>query len=491
MKRSSGFIFLLVVLISSCVNYDVKEKDPAAFIIPSYKAKEDFKLFRTIIEKAHPSLYSYLPKKRIEAIFDSIAATIAQGITYREFFNKLYFITNGIGCSHSAVSLPASVNDSLFNRALFFPLPVLKVENKLLVNYTGDRDLPHGTEILKINNAPASAILDSLMFYNPVEGFQRETQQYMASADFGYEYFMKFGGKKYFTVVVKDSSGKQDTVMLNALSYDDLNFRQQNKYYKDATDVEYSLIIDDTLKKATLRLTTFEFESVNKQAAFDAFLKNSFELLKKRGDIKNLVIDLRENGGGFLYYCFLLASYLSPVEFNEYREVFSRLKFVPYEEYLSPRFGSSDLDFVNDKLSEEFERIGNRVQHLKDTSLKTWEPDKFRFTGTIYIITNWHVNSAASYFTHLAKKTANATVVGMETAGGTHSGNGFRTIKYQLPATGFEFEFPFAKMIYTNGDKKTGRGMIPDHIVPDTYESFIKNEDRQLVYINDSLLKKH
>jgi hypothetical protein len=490
MKRLSGFIFLFVVLISSCVNYDVKEKDPAAFTIPSYKAKEDFKLFRTIIEKAHPSLYSYLPKKRIETIFDSIATTIAQGITYREFFNKLYFITNEIGCSHSAVSLPASVNDSLFNRALFFPLPVLKVENKLLVNYTGDRDLPHGTEILKINNAPAAAILDSLMFYNPVEGYKRETQQYMASADFGYEYFMKFGGNKNFTVVVKDSSGKKDTVILKALSYDDLSFRQQNKYYKDATDVDYSLVVDDTLKKATLRLTTFEFESINKQTAFDAFLKNSFELLKKRGDIKNLVIDLRENGGGFLYYCFLLNSYLSSVDFNEYKEVFSRLKFVPYEEYLSPKFGVADLDFVNGKLKEEFERIGNRVQHLKDTSLKTWEPDKLHFTGNTYIITNWHVNSAASYFTHLAKKTANAKVVGTETAGGTHSGNGFRTIKYQLPQTGFEFEFPFAKMIYTNGDKKTGRGMIPDHIVPDTYESFIKNEDRQQVYINDSLLKK-
>jgi len=132
----------------------------------------------------------------------------------------------------------------------------------------------------------------------------------------------------------------------------------------------------------------------------------------------------------------------------------------------------ADLDFVNGKLKEEFERIGNRVQHLKDTSLKTWEPDKYRFTGNVYIITNWHVNSAASYFTHLAKKTANAKVVGTETAGGTHSGNGFRTIKYQLPQTGFEFEFPFAKMIYTNGDKKTGRGMTPDHIVADTYESF-------------------
>jgi hypothetical protein len=490
MKRFLFSLLALLFLLSSCADYDVKDKDPADLRIQASKAKEDFQLFRTILEKAHPSLYSYQTKKRMDAVFDSIAGTISQGITHRDFYNKLYYITNEIGCSHSMVYLPGSVGEKLLTRDLFFPLPVLWVEGKLLVNYSGSR-LSKGTEILTINGRPVKAILDSIAFYNPVEGIHRESQRYMASSDFGYEYFMKFGGYKKFDVSMKDTSGKQQVVFLDGANYDDLTDRQKNKYYSDGIEVDYSLIIDEDLKKATLRIATFEYDLIAEQNAFEAFLKNSFELLYRRGDIKSLVIDLRENGGGFLSYCFMLNSYLSPVPFDEYRKVFSRVKSVPYEEYLSNRFDYGELDFVNSKLNEEFEDSGKPVQQLKDTSRKIWEPNRFRYSGNIYLITNWHVNSAASYFAHLAKKTTNAKVVGTETAGGTHSGNGFRTIKYRLPSTDFEFEFPFAKMIYSFNEKKTGRGLIPDYIVADTYESFLNNEDRQQLYITDSLLQNN
>ena len=490
MKRFLFPILSLLLLAYSCADYDVKSKDPADFVIKASGTKEDFKLFRTILEKAHPSLYSYQTKKRMDAVFDSVANTIAQGITYRDFYNKLFFITNEIGCSHSMIGLPASVNEKLLERELLFPLPVLWVEKKLLVNYSNGF-LPKGTEILRINGQPVKAILDSLWFYNPVEGVHRESQRYMASADFGYEYFMRFGGFNRFDVTIKDTSGVRKTISLDGSNYEYLSRRQENKYYSDGTDVDYSLSIDEDLKKATLRIATFEYESIAKQNAFEAFLKNSFELLYRRGDVKSLVIDLRENGGGFLQYCFLLNSYLSPVPFDEYREVFSRVKSVPYEELLSNRFDIGELDFVNSKLDEEFEDNGKIVQQLKDTVKKRWEPERFRYSGNVYIITNWYVNSAASYFAHLAKQTAHAKVIGTETAGGTHSGNGFKTIKYRLPSTGLEFEFPFAKMIYSFNEKKTGRGLIPDYIVADTYESFKLNEDRQQLYITDSLLQNN
>lgn len=490
MKRFLFPFLSILLLFGSCADYDVKTKDPADFVIKASGTKEDFKLFRSILEKAHPSLYSYQTKKRMDALFDSVAATIDQGITYRDFFNKLFFITNEIGCSHSMVGLPATVNEKLLERKLFFPLPVLWVGKKLLVNYSGG-SLSKGTEILKINGKPVKAILDSLLFYNPVEGVHRESQRFMASSDFSYEYFIKFGGFQYFDVTIKDTSGVRKTVSLDASDYSDVSKRQENRYYSDDTDVDYSLAIDEDLKKATLRIATFEYESIAQQNAFEEFLKNSFELLYRRGDVKSLVIDLRENGGGFLRYCFLLNSYLSAVPFEEYREVFSRVKSVPYEEYLSNRFDFGELDFVNSKLDEEFEQSGAPVQQLKDTSKKIWNPDRFRYPGNVYIITNWYVNSAASYFAHLAKQTAHAKIVGTETAGGTHSGNGFKTIKYRLPSTGLEFEFPFAKMIYSFNEKKTGRGLIPDYIVADTYESFKLNEDRQQLYITDSLLQNN
>jgi hypothetical protein len=484
--RTVLFIFCAVcLLLPACVNYGVKDKDPASFTLESYKAKEDFQTFRTILERAHPSLYSYQSKKRMDLIFDSIGKTISKKITYRDFYNKLCFISNEIGCSHTAISLPSSIYDSLYNRELFFPLPVLLVEGKLLVN--SDLDLPHGTEILKINNKPAAAILDSLMFYNAVEGHHRETQRYMASTEFGLQYFLKFGGQKNFFITIKDTSGTTQMITRPGINLTDIEANQDNRYYFDASDVDYSFVIDNELKRAVLRLYTFSFGTTNKQNVFEAFLKNSFELLKKKPDINTLVIDLRENAGGLLYNCFLLNSYIAHAPFKEYKNVYSRIKSIPFGEHLSANFSSEDVEKVNGQLKNGFERVANKGYRLSDIAIKSWEPNQYNFTKDVYIITNWRVNSAASYFAFLARKTAGAKTIGFETAGGTHSGNGFASIKYELPGTGFEFQFPYAKMFYTNGDSFSGNGLVPDYTAKDTYESFMKNQDRQLIYLEDSI----
>jgi C-terminal processing protease CtpA/Prc len=372
---------------------------------------------------------------------------------------------------------------------LFFPVPVLLVGDQLLVN--SDYDLPHGTEILSVNNIPASIILDSVMMYNTVEGYRRKTQKYLASTDLGLQLFMKYGGTNKFTVTVKDTSGITKTMILEGINLDELYTRQRNLYYYDRMDVDYSLVIDDSLKRATLRLITFEFNGDNKQNSFESFLKNSFELLKRRNDIKSLIIDLRENTGGSLYNCFLLNSYLARKPFAEYKDVFSRIKSVPYEEYLSSSFTGNDVNGINTRLKNDFAGTETKVYHLKDSLLESWLPQKSYFSGNVYIITNWAVNSSASYFSLLAKTTAGAKIVGFETAGGSHSGNGFVTIKYCLSNTGIEFYFPYVRLLYTNGEPFPGKGVIPDYIVPDTYDSFKKNEDKQIVYIIDSLIGKH
>jgi len=483
------FIFCVICfLLSACINYSVKDRDPASFILESNKVKEDFQVFRNILERAHPSLYSYQPKKRMDAIFDSVANTIVQKITYRDFYNKLYFVTNEIGCSHTGISIPSLVYDSLSHRELFFPLPVLLVEGKLLVN--SDHDLPHGTEILKINNKPVAAVLDSLMLYNPVEGYHRETQRSMASTEFGLQYFLKFGGQKNFYITIKDTSGAIENTTRQGINLDDLEAYQKGRSYYDAADVDYSFIIDDILKRATLRICTFSFDSDHQQDVFEAFLKNSFELLKRRNDINTLVIDLRNNTGGLLYNCFLLNFYITHGPFKEYKNVYSRIKSVPYSEYLSANFSNDDDSKIRVQLKDGFERVSNKGYKLSESSIRSWNPNEFNFTKDVYIVTNWEVNSAASYFAFLARKTANAKTVGYETAGGTHSGNGFAAIKYTLPGTGFEFQFPYAKMFYTNGDLYSGNGLAPDYVVKDTYESFMKNQDRQLIYIEDSLMNK-
>jgi C-terminal processing protease CtpA/Prc len=150
-----------------------------------------------------------------------------------------------------------------------------------------------------------------------------------------------------------------------------------------------------------------------------------------------------------------------------------------------------DIGKINTRLKKEFLARSPYGYYIPDSLIDIWEPDPLRFTGSTYIITNHKVASAASYFILLTKNNGTVMVIGTETCGGGYSGNGFRMLEYQLPASGIRFNFPYAKMIYSYNERKTGRGLIPDYAVPDTYSSFIKNEDCQLLYINDSLILKN
>jgi C-terminal processing protease CtpA/Prc len=98
--------------------------------------------------------------------------------------------------------------------------------------------------------------------------------------------------------------------------------------------------------------------------------------------------------------------------------------------------------------------------------------------------------SAASYFALMVKNAGRGKIVGEETTGGAYSGNGFTTLKYILPNSKISVNFPYAHMIYSFKEKKnTGHGLLPDYHIPDSYESFKENEDRQVTFILDSLIQ--
>jgi C-terminal processing protease CtpA/Prc len=468
-----------------------KQEDPSSKKISIYRAQEDFEIFGNILKKTHPSLNLYISEERLTSLLDSIKSSIPEQLTIRDFYNKITFIANEVGCSHTIAALPGYMYDTLQNRNFFFPYPVKWLDNKLLVNVTG-YDLPAGTEIKYINNEPVEQIIKNLMPYNSVEGFHRKTQENLAGEDFSTEYFFKYGKQKKFDLQIKDTLGTERKITENPISLSEWDIRNySHKYYFDLTEIDYDLSIYDDKQYAYLRMGTFEFDGTQKQNAYENFCYNSFELLKNKKNIKSLIIDLRENIGGDLYNAFLLYSFLADKPFSEYENVISKINIIPYFTYLDPDFANNKRTEINDRLKDEFsKRTKNNYYAIPDSLIEKWQPDKFHYSGDVYVITNSTVVSAASYFALMVKNAGRGKIVGEETTGGAYSGNGFTTLKYILPNSKISVNFPYAHMIYSFKEKKnTGHGLLPDYHVPDSYESFKENEDRQLTFILDSLIQ--
>lgn len=488
MIRFSFFAICLLLAGIACKNKQHPD-DPLTETIAREEARYDIRFIRDLLEETHPSLNDYLSPQRVNTIFDSITSTLPSVLTLRDLHNKIYWITNQTGCSHTIANLPTAVMDTLYNRKLFFPMPVILIENKLYVN--SDHELGHGTRILSVNGKQVDAILDSLTMYNPVDGYQRSVQRTAAAEDFAFEYFLRFGCPKRFEIITQEKDGKPETHSYEPVTLTEANNRYDERYYYDAEDVTYFFRINDKYKYAVMRITDFSMPSDNGEEAFENFLKNSFELLTYRKDIGNLIIDLRQNTGGWLYNCFLLYSYICNREFAEYKQVFTRLTSVPAKKYLVDNSNEYDTSKIRESLEEEFIRRTAKGRMIPDSLIRKWKPDRHRFTGRVFIITNHAVSSAASYFTSLAKNGINATVVGVETAGGACNSNGFFMLKYQLPISGIRVTVPYARMQYDTDSSGRGRGVLPDYYKPDTYQSFSENEDLQIKFIIDSILLKN
>src|SRR5450432_908738 len=89
MNRAYVAIFALL-FIAGCYFFPystdiVSEKFSAS------KLQQDFTVFRTVLERAHPGLYSYTGEKELDNCFDSVYNSLSGAIDIRAFHEKLSF----------------------------------------------------------------------------------------------------------------------------------------------------------------------------------------------------------------------------------------------------------------------------------------------------------------------------------------------------------------------------------------------------------------
>jgi C-terminal processing protease CtpA/Prc len=493
MSKKRYLILLLAAITAiygSClVNNDAL---PTEQSISESRAKDDFKTFTDILKKAHPALYAYTPQRVFDRFTDSLYKSINGKRTQRELYNMLSLIIEKISCSHTNIYLPGTSVDAMNELKYFFPYPLILVENKLLVNISG-KELEEGTEIKAINNIPVAEILRNLAMYNSTDGMRNALRSRLVADDFGYEYFLKYGKQDMFMVdcIKPDSGAKQSVEAVIPVTLEVLSTRYRDeKYYYDATDVDYDFYTEPDAGYAVMKIRTFSYDSYSKDKAFDNFCKNSFTLLQQSAGIKTLVIDIRENSGGNYSNCHLLFSYLTPKPFHEYERVSTKVKQLPQGDLLQDDYGDISGDDIRDLVNEDFYKATNGKYYLADSVNELITPKLQRFAGKVVVVVNSEVNSAASYLASLVKNSGRGKIVGEETRGGAYMHNGFSNVVYKLPNSKIEFAFSVANVIHSFADKKDyGKGVMPDYIKPSTLEDFKKNNDGQLNFILDSLIK--
>jgi C-terminal processing protease CtpA/Prc len=217
-----------------------------------------------------------------------------------------------------------------------------------------------------------------------------------------------------------------------------------------------------------------------------SFFRRSFKTIRKQ-NIKNVVIDLRANGGGDISNFVALTKYIrnTPFKVADTASAISK-RFGSYTKYIKSGFlNNLGLFLFTKKYNDGRYHFGyweNSIKHPKQ---------KNHVAGDVYVLTNGLTFSASSLFCNAVKGQNNITLVGENTGGSWHGNSGIMIPDITLPNTKLRVRLPMFRLVQYQHVAKTGTGVIPDVYVGPTVESSRKDIDRKMEMVKQLIKKKN
>lgn len=454
----------------------------------------DIRFFRTILEKVHPSMYRYISDKTFDSYFGQAATTIDHPLNEIEFWQILQKIVVKIGSGHTTITPSLySVNhyNSISHEVLPFLLYIQK--NKLylsrFINKT-DSTFRVGDEILRINGEKSYTLLMRIRNLCSGDGLSNSFKDYrLQQGAFNQIYNVLYGDLSSFEVVYKSGTEiKAKTVQAaNVRSNMPLNLSESKNQYRsfyslpplpqtDSVNTKHTILYStNSPSTAVLKIKEFDYKD------FKAFHEQMFRDLKNR-NIKNLILDLRGNPGGYDRICIDLLKHLLGKNFY----------FSPGEE------GHTNINLA-------MKTINNPDFHPADTTLITYSPYKIInqenklqnpykniFSGSLYLIVDGGTFSAASLLAVAIKdQRKNTFVVGRETGGNKSGSDGGQILRVTLPNTGFQLMIPLLWAYSVDKQGNNGYGLKPDievvYSAMDVYNFLAKKGDADILRIESEI----
>lgn len=487
MIKYKGLVLIIVLL---CQFLAIGQKKVKDFTKENYLADFDF-VIKTIKEQ-HPNPFRFITEKDFDKKVKELRNTLEQKPSLENFI--LCSPISLIQDAHGGIEMDNIIYEDFTKNKTFFPLNTSVYDNRVFVNQYS-LDIPMGAEIIKVNNVSAKELLDRIP--NKVDG----GVQASSNKNFTSYASLIFHDSKEFVIEYKELADQNlKKVTLKAVNFNDSEY-QSEKSILPLSTIAFSKGIfgyqldDDTY---ILKITTF---SVSESYAY-YILNNLFQDIKDK-NIKKLVVDIRDNGGGMLSNIPLFYSFISPEKtFKNLYKYATRVPKINMKENLLDGNGklanTADIISQDNFMSQRFDYneedqfyYGNN--RLDDSYIENYPQDKNAFTGKVVLLSNNNTVSAAAYFAHLFQLNKRGDIVGQE----TRSCGDFTTaawfLTYKLPNTESVLSLPRSEIFFNaiaNKDR-TCRGVLPNHsITADEFQKGLQKAQDAEMNLALELLKK-
>jgi len=479
--------------------------------------------------KHHPKIYQYVSKQDLDDKFDNLKKTITKPINSQEFFERLAPVIGNIRQGHISVRPPfkrfskEERKERVKHKFEFNNLDFEEFNDKVYVSNVVDKkdSLLVGAEVVKIDNEPVSDLVSKFKTYFTSDGYNKTLKKRFVKNRFRSFYYINKGVVDSLKVTFK----KNDSTFLRTLKR-----VAKAKVKTDTTQVEEITVTKKITKaerkenklkrKEKLRFNdkygyiksrkqfTRNFNYIGKDStvaymkirgfttgSYEEFYKESFSVIDSL-KTKELIIDLRDNGGGRLKEIDELYSYLTMEDYIMINpcEVNSRIPilkmFMSNTSSVGTKIFAGVLSpfLLTHNLLKVKKEDGKLFYKFKQSKVK--EPNTLNYKGSIYVLINGNSFSASSIISTKLKATGRAVFVGEET-GGAYNGTVAGIFKnYKLPTSKINVRIGLMQLEAPHKIAPDGYGVVPDIKISPSLEDRLSGKDPELDWIIEDISLK-
>ncbi|MEL6254485.1 MAG: S41 family peptidase [Bacteroidota bacterium] len=478
-------ILLFSLFLSLCL-YG-KAQDPT---FSPAQLKEDLSILKRNLEGAHPALYAYHPKERLDSAFTVIESNLNSPLTEVEFFRRISPLLKLIANGHTHFFNSDAYREKRRTKDLIFPMAVYWQDDQLLVirNASLNEELEVGSIIQKINGKSSGEIFKYLVDQETRDGYNETLPRLSVQRAFGSKYALHFGNPDNYELDIRLPNGDEKVFNIEALPLDTIQKIVRNRYgerrkawYENGIDA-YTLEIEGNTAVMTLR--TFSKSWIRKNGpSCKKFFNDAFKKIDE-ANIEHLIIDLRDNGGGDPKPTIKLFAHLYDKPFTFYRQLSMVTKGLPDKKYYKEKLGllSIALPFITKKEGDLYVMKG--IAGLKES-----KPAKLYYSGKAYFLTNPNSFSATGEMSAILKEHDRGLFIGEEAGGNPNQNTSGIMLPLELPNSKISVLMPMILFEMNVDFENTGHGVIPDHIIRPSLQDVIEGNDPVMDFTKE-LIKK-
>ena len=441
--RLAHFTIIIIILLLSNMAFGQTRSE-----FSKGEVMEDLKYLYSSLEDVHYNVFAYTSKETLEATYGKIRRSITKdSLNFLEATNTLQRLISVVNNGHTEIDFPGqSYGQYAHSGGTVFPLEIAFESGVPLVrkNWSHDKSIQIGSEILSINGISMAVILSEIYPQISAERlYFKNTKLELYS--FPRFYWQVFGKQDEFDIEIRSS----DLITKHSLKAVDLI---------EGYEMKRTEVLNATMKlqfldgSAYLNPGNFSGD----EEKYQLFIDSAFVKINEKKS-PNLIIDLRNNGGGNDSFSDYLVSYIADKPFK-WNSSFTLKTSKILKEHVRQHYDTTNTYWKKVLIHKD----GEIYEYEFEEYLP--QPRQKRFQGQVYVLVNRQSHSQSAVTAAQIQDYKFGSIVGEET--GDYPSLYASQFQYSLPNTGIPVKISKGYIVRVNGSTAE-KGVIPDISIKD------------------------